>query len=928
MAHFTSLDEALTVDPREVTSLSCNFRDDGALTPDLGRLTALTELELWECAPTLVVPREAARLRALTKLCLHADKPRGTTLPLAFSSLRVKDLSVPLVPVAELGRFKALERLELRSGGMLAKLSPARFPRLRALVLDHVSAADLRAVCRFTGLEELSLSGPRLKTLPAGLTRLTRLRSLALTSEKMSALPRVVPELGWLEELEVHARLPALPETLARLTRLRRLDLRGALNGGCADRSAKLENLNPLPPVLEALKALEELNLDACGVFDVAGLAQLRALRVLSLDYHYLPTCDGLGKLRRLESLNLSNGFRLESLDGLARLHALTHLGLGEVPVKSLAVLAQLPLLTSLDLGDTRVRDLSPVFEHEALETLKGDDELVARFQRERDLATLPSGEELNAALGRPDLAGVELALGQLARRVAAASTPGASALTTELGVPTPRGPGPHAVEPLDAVLRRHLPALSDDALVAVFEACFQRADDDFAAALVATDELVRRRATTAQGKLIARFTAACEASGGHRPRTATVRDVLVERSFLGLEGGPVAALLDWASVASLDPHVGDGYAQLFKPAFARATTRQAQRDLVAKLKKYLVKEHASAPLATWSALFERLAAAAPATLQPTVRAVLTNWEEGHRVEEDLKSLDVTRVTRALGSLKEDTELSSEGRRRLREALALEGLGFEALAQYLPVEAARDDVLGELLTRLVALDLEGLERVLPRLPRAPKLRQRVAKALREVSPPEGQRKPTPAEVRRRLQVAAQGLLGVATKQDPLRELGQEISESLQFHAERLLKRLKTTEGLVPLPKGYDLADDIVSLAGEGDYASVVAWASQLHRFKLSNRTLERALAQGIGAGSLTRKWGAVAELLKRVPRRVTWNILAYNLACYHAVRENRAELLAWVKRARALGKPRGQFLEDADFAPYLEDVGFQQALGK
>lgn len=54
--------------------------------------------------------------------------------------------------------------------------------------------------------------------------------------------------------------------------------------------------------------------------------------------------------------------------------------------------------------------------------------------------------------------------------------------------------------------------------------------------------------------------------------------------------------------------------------------------------------------------------------------------------------------------------------------------------------------------------------------------------------------------------------------------------------------------------------------------------------------------------------------------------LMYNLACFHAVEGDIARMLEAVAAARRLGKPAAQFMADADFAPYLGDRRFLQAL--
>jgi hypothetical protein len=50
--------------------------------------------------------------------------------------------------------------------------------------------------------------------------------------------------------------------------------------------------------------------------------------------------------------------------------------------------------------------------------------------------------------------------------------------------------------------------------------------------------------------------------------------------------------------------------------------------------------------------------------------------------------------------------------------------------------------------------------------------------------------------------------------------------------------------------------------------------------------------------------------------------LLFNLACYYSINKNKPQLLIASERSRQLGIPAAQFLNDADFTPYLEDEQF------
>lgn len=60
--------------------------------------------------------------------------------------------------------------------------------------------------------------------------------------------------------------------------------------------------------------------------------------------------------------------------------------------------------------------------------------------------------------------------------------------------------------------------------------------------------------------------------------------------------------------------------------------------------------------------------------------------------------------------------------------------------------------------------------------------------------------------------------------------------------------------------------------------------------------------------------------------KITDQRLAFNIACYHAIRKDKAEMLNAIKIAVKLGKPKEQFMNDTDFSIYHKDPDFIKAL--
>lgn len=88
------------------------------------------------------------------------------------------------------------------------------------------------------------------------------------------------------------------------------------------------------------------------------------------------------------------------------------------------------------------------------------------------------------------------------------------------------------------------------------------------------------------------------------------------------------------------------------------------------------------------------------------------------------------------------------------------------------------------------------------------------------------------------------------------------------------------------------------------------------------------------------------KLLALVPDDVSFDILAYNLACYYATKSesditsknknksktnksnasNKDIMLKYIKKSMELGTSGQQFLDDTDFDAYLDDIDFKTAI--
>ncbi len=184
-----------------------------ALPPEIGQLTALTELELNRNQFT-AVPPEIAQLAALTTLFL--DGNQLTALPpeigqlTALTLLSLTTNQLTAVP-PEIGRLTALTEFYLDDNQFTAV--PSEVGQLTALTRLWLSDNQFTElppeIGWLTALAELSLFGNQLTALPPEIGRLTALAHLWLQDNQLHALPASLRELPKLEHLFLHGN-PAL----------------------------------------------------------------------------------------------------------------------------------------------------------------------------------------------------------------------------------------------------------------------------------------------------------------------------------------------------------------------------------------------------------------------------------------------------------------------------------------------------------------------------------------------------------------------------------------------------------------------------------------------------------------------------------------------------------------------------------------------
>jgi hypothetical protein len=113
---------------------------------------------------------------------------------------------------------------------------------------------------------------------------------------------------------------------------------------------------------------------------------------------------------------------------------------------------------------------------------------------------------------------------------------------------------------------------------------------------------------------------------------------------------------------------------------------------------------------------------------------------------------------------------------------------------------------------------------------------------------------------------------------------------------------------------------------DGALALAVAYAAVQPRHGHADRIREALTSMALMTAMLGDDDDLAATVLTWVPEHINLPNLAYNLACYHALRGGGPPMYGAIRHARRLGRTKEQFLADSDFAAFHRDAAFHGAL--
>lgn len=317
----------------------------GTLPPDLRKLTALRQLEVWQNSLHGTLPSELSELSQLAILYVQDNQLTGT-IPASY------------------GALQKLEQLGL-DGNQLTGPLPAQLGDMFALRELTASYNDLhgsipKELGKLTNLELLGLGVNALSgSIPRELGACTKLKILDLQNNALTGgIPSELGDLAALEYLNFsyNQLSGGIPPSLGKLAAVQELYLGANPLGGT------------IPKELGSLPAVKRLDLTALKLTGSVPdeLFEATTLQSLKLSDNELsgPIPASLAKLTDLELLSIySNHFSgpvppaLTTLSKLQVIEAESNELTGAIPPE----LAQLTNLTSLDLAENELTGGIPV---------------------------------------------------------------------------------------------------------------------------------------------------------------------------------------------------------------------------------------------------------------------------------------------------------------------------------------------------------------------------------------------------------------------------------------------------------------------------------------------------------------------------------------------------------------------------------------
>lgn len=818
------------------------------------------------------------------------------------------------------------------------------FPNLKKLELwgSHLKSGDLAPeIANFSQLEYLKLASCGLSDLPREFERLLNLKELVIGGQPMVKFPEVICNLQNLENLQFSQHITQLPDNFLSLTSLRKLDFSHSFNKGTMSPvsdswSDEKVYLHPIPEIIGNLPALEELNLDCCGVVDLTFLKNAGKLRKLSVQFSGIEDTSGFSHLTNLEELKLKNAVVLEDLNELAGL-PIKILDVRTCrSLKSIDAILELHSLQTLRISSCeKIKSLEALYKHPTLQTLEASKEIEAQWKQKEMFANLSSVEMVIENLASDDISVVEKAIHDLNLQVDKNFHDENNPLAGYFEETADNYDIVH-LPVLEEAFEKHKQELSNETLQNLVGMSLRSVgEDNYQITVRAIEEIIRRKDVEAQKFVIRQFKKACEYYDfGHRYWESTVHDQLHDILFPDFETEALLELLENAHGDMLNSNGGDGADQLFVPAFNKCKIREDFERLLAAFLAY--QEEYMEYLGF--AYFKRLQEEIEEEMGGDYLEVFQTEIAKASVKAGLYSLlesddpnDIIKLIRMMGEKANDDFMEANDYKIIRKVnnldLPEEDVLF-AINYFIGIKANLSDIADSLEKYVLSMGVEDLKAFLNENEDKEYIADVIISMIKGMN-----KKGDSQEIIHQLRQYVKTISDLTNDDMYAKEIRDMYARIVNNHLEEKFDGYLTQlEGIIPLVEhpplnipNLDLRFDLYLMASSGHWEPIKRLFVALCKV-LPLTKIVHALYLPVIAAVKLKDEAFLKSLITYIPEETEDILLAYNLACAFAVFKDKEFMLKYIKKSLELGKTSQQFMEDGDFAPYRNDQDFLDVL--
>ncbi len=908
------------------------------------------------------------KLTNLKTLHFSPKLKEWSSFPKGFKKLNIDVLHVSGIRINELIGLK-IKTLDIEIANIDILPLCKNFPDIEelSLSLGNSEFSIPKEIERLSKLKELSIRMGILIDVAREIANLKDLKILNLNRLNLNKLPVEFTYIPNIEEfsLKNSPKVTTLPETIEHWRKLEKILFidcfknREGMN--FEDELFHKDQQISLPSSISKLKKLREFEIKFCPIKNLNALSELSNLEEIKVTQANLKSIDVLGKLTKLKKLDIENSYNLISIDSLSGLTNLEYLNISNTKVSDLKALHKLNKLNYLNVkgcsfdknrSSTLRKTLLFFYSFENLKTMKASSITQQEWDnrnRNEALKKKMTPEEIISILGNKNTNLVELektlnAIEDL-ETVFNVSKNDAYDSTLEIAM-------------LDTAVASNIINLSDSTLQKLIAVSFADTGmyDSYEVTIIVVNEIINRKCISGQKHVVKAFiNCTTYYDAGHRYYGSTVQDQLIDHLFPDFELEPLVELILSIDYSLLHPESGDNMCSLYPHIFSKMKNDDSyELRVLENLSNYI---------------FENIN-------DKMVLEILDEILEKDISDNSKKTIEELKNTSAIinNALKSgninDFEIMLQKLNTQIPASIFVDFNLEDAFNILPIKELSFDILLKAFTAvlsfkktntshqiikvLFAIDSDRLKQYLENQSREnEEFKDTLIKILSvDISEKEKNyiNKFEYEEFAQKQKYFLQGKSEEDIKEELLLQEKKEIARKQKNELKEAFNQsIRTVNNDFFIQKSQEIINDelltdysvdmanyttktLINSLQNGDFSSakkvVVHFAEKLLPVVgFSNKQYDVASNSIVLA--IMSKDKEVEQLIfdKLLPKNfeaknINNEILAFNLSCYYALKNNKKSMLLMIAQSLNLGKKPQHFKNDTDFSAYWEDQDF------